>query len=563
MGSDVESEHERMAGQTQHTATGGYEVVRFLAERGYRHVFGIPGSSMVAALYELQGSGVQFVPAIHESVVVAMADGYARVNGSAVAMLYMLPGLANGLSGLYNAWHDESPVIVIASQQATSERTPQGTTGEADLVSVAKPFTRFAHELNAGVAIRPWLERARRAALGSPAGPAFLSMTEDAFESRGPVNQIRVSQRAQPAAPELRRVISELRRAEQPLLVVGGQVRTSGGSEAIEQMAAAFEIPIVYENGFSSRLGVAPGHSHVFGNVALGGASLEQTADVVVMLGTRSAYDGHPRPVWYPQARFVAQVNADPARLEETHTVDWAACADPGAVGIALLSALGECDGVETALLDRRRERLRSLRSTKVAGRYEQMIAPARAAAAHLHDALEHGWLVDESVTASGALVEGLKSTDGRRYVGCSGASLGWGTGAAAGVALASGEPVTCVLGDGALRFGCAGLWSIQANRLPVTLVVFDNGGYGSTRFFERQYVNRLGPNRPHPDPSYFGSDMRMQGASVGQILEGFGIPCRTLSSAEDARSAIVQAWAESHRGPNAVVIPLPFELGM
>jgi thiamine pyrophosphate-dependent acetolactate synthase large subunit-like protein len=119
---------------------------------------------------------------------------------------------------------------------------------------------------------------------------------------------------------------------------------------------------------------------------------------------------------------------------------------------------------------------------------------------------------------------------------------------------------VTCVLGDGSLRFGALGLWTIAAMKLPITLVILDNGGYGSTRFFEREYVARLGPEVNLRKPSYSNMDMRNLGPSVGCLIEGFGIPCRSLTPEDDVRAALMKAWSDRGRGPNAVVIPLGFE---
>jgi len=144
--------------------------------------------------------------------------------------------------------------------------------------------------------------------------------------------------------------------------------------------------------------------------------------------------------------------------------------------------------------------------------------------------------------------------------VSTTGAALGWGTGAAAGIALASGEPVTLIIGDGSLRFGALGLWSIRQSNLPITIVVLDNGGYGSTRFFERAYMARLGNKAPFAQPAYSCSDLRSVGSSVGGIIEGFGIACRTLSPDDDVRAAVEAAWATSSEGPNAIVVPLGLE---
>jgi thiamine pyrophosphate-dependent acetolactate synthase large subunit-like protein len=161
---------------------------------------------------------------------------------------------------------------------------------------------------------------------------------------------------------------------------------------------------------------------------------------------------------------------------------------------------------------------------------------------------------------ASGSLLGALKSRDGRRYAGAGGASLGWGTGAAAGVALASGEPVTCVIGDGSLRFGALGLWTLKAMNLPVTLVVLDNHGYGSTRNYERQYLASLGAAANPQRPGYLNMDMRQLGPDLAGMIQGFGIPCRRLSESDDLRRAVEEAWAASAQGPNAVIMPVGYE---
>ena len=538
---------------------GARQVVQFLSDHGHRHVFGLPGSSMVSILYELQGTDIRYVPAIHESVAVAMADGYSRVAGSAVAMLYMVHGVANGLANLYNAWRDESPVTIIASQQASHLRTPGWTIGEGDVVNLVRPYTRLAHELSIGTSPRQWMESARRASTGPQPGPAVLSMPEDVLELEAPTVSLRQSIRSIVSEPDLSRVAEELAGAQRPLIVVGGQLRRFGGSAAIERIAALHEIALTYETGFNDRLGVAPGHSHSMGNIGAHGMAAEQQADVVLVIGARALNEAHPRGGWFPSARFVAHINNDPAKLEETVTADWSLAHHPGNAADALERELVRRP-TPAELLAKRRAYLEGARTADLHSQQAAILAPYASAVAALHDALDHGWFVDESVMGAVAFMRGLRSADGHRYVGTTGAALGWGTGAAAGVALASGQPVTLAIGDGSLRFGALGLWTIREANLPVTIVVLDNGGYGSTRFYERSYMQRLGNSAPFAQPAYNGSDFRRAGSSVGGIIDGFGIPCRTLSPGEDVREAIEEAWSGVAQGPNAIVVPMAFE---
>jgi thiamine pyrophosphate-dependent acetolactate synthase large subunit-like protein len=542
----------------QSRARGSAEILRFLEDHGHRHVFGLPGSSMVSTLYELQRSSIMYVPSVHESVAVAAADGYARVAGSAVCMLYMLPGMANGLANIHNAWRDETPLIILSSQQGSVYRTPGNTIGEADLVNLVKPFSRLAHELTPGMPIRRWLEAADRAAHGPPSGPVFLSITEDAMEQPGPVIDAPKSVRAAAGAPDVSIVAGRLSRAERPLIVVGGQLRRCGGTTAVEEIAKRWEIPVAYEVGFNDRLGVGPGLKHSVGHLLDAGARHARDADVVVLIGARSLLEAHPQPC-FQKAQFLAQVNADPNQIETTKFVHWACACDPGAFAAALLVAL-TASPPQPDLLARRAAHLDagptppSLQNPmfKLKSRHVKAVES-------FHDALDRGWVVDESVTAMTSVIQGLSSKDGARYMNTAGASLGWGTGAACGAALASGDPVTCVLGDGALRFGVQGLWTMKALNLPITLIVLDNGGYGSTRFFERQFVEGLGAGAEPANASYYGSDLR-SGPGVADMIRGFGISCRTMSSVDDARAAVVEAWQKSFDGPGAVVIPIEYE---
>ena len=544
---------------------GSLEIVRFLEDHGYRHVFGLPGSSMVSILYDLQDSSIEYVPTIHESVAVAAADGYARVAGSGVAFVYMLPGTANGLANLHNAWRDESPVIVISSQTASKWRSKEGTIGEADLVALTHPFTRLSHELAPGSSVRFWLEAARQAGGGTPAGPAFLSITQDALEDEVQLRGTRLPVQAKGGAPgDIGTVVGALRAAERPIIMVGGQLRRYGGSRYVEQLAERFEIPVAYESGANDRLGIAPGHSHCYGSILTDAAHLEQDADIAVLIGCRYMLEAHPREQpWFPNASFVAHVNADQSKLAESRSADWIAACDPAAFANSLLTELSKTK-VEAALIQVRKKRLDQHRemATKRLDNgdpFGRAMLPYIKVLSCLNDAMERGWVVDESSLAITVLMASLKSMDGEKYVGMSGLSLGWAAGASVGVALASGEPVTAVLGDGALRFNAHGLWTISVSKLPITLIILDNGGYGSTRHFERQYIARLGGKAKNL-PSYTNSDLRSVGPAVESIIQGYGIPCSRLAEGEDPRAAVVQAWERASQGPSAIVIPVAYD---
>jgi benzoylformate decarboxylase len=174
-----------------------------------------------------------------------------------------------------------------------------------------------------------------------------------------------------------------------------------------------------------------------------------------------------------------------------------------------------------------------------------------REAARGVARALEAGHLVDESVSLYNDIKLSLSGGPAERFISTTGSSLGWGIGCACGVALASGGPVTCTLGDGAFFFGLQSLWNAADLRLPIVFVVFDNGGFGSTRYFEDRFAAG-GP------AGYIASDFRGNRPAIGDIARTFGLSAVVLDDAAQLESAYAEA-IERLDGPVVIHVPLPF----
>jgi thiamine pyrophosphate-dependent acetolactate synthase large subunit-like protein len=509
--------------------TGGSAVLRFFEARTAERVFGLPGSSSVPIFHAFPWSQLKFVPAVQENIALAMADGYARLAGPTGVLLYMLPGVATALSNLYNAARDETPLVLVASQQASYARWGQGSVGEADLTEIAAPFTRFAREATNGAQLIGLLEAAHRSALGPPGGPSLIVAPEDLLRQDLVLARFPLRKRERLAPVDLTPVAEKLTAALRPLIVVGGQLRRCGGSASIEALADEFEIPVMYEPFWNDRLGLSPGHRCNFSHLTEG-SSLGNAADFVLAIGCRLFNEVHPRSTpWFPEGAFVAHVNADVEKLEQTFSVDWSSAADPGAVAQRLLE---ECRnrGITDAVRVARSQRLESAGQRR---RGRQRSSPYADAAEALSGELEHAYLVDESVSASPSIVASLRGYHGERYISTTGGSLGWGIAASCGVALATGGPVTCVLGDGAFFFGVQALSHAVSLRLPITFVVLDNGGFGSTQWFEQQYAKNM-QNESYRVTNFVGSDFRGVRASVIDVARGFGINAVDLKNGRE-----------------------------
>ncbi len=122
---------------------------------------------------------------------------------------------------------------------------------------------------------------------------------------------------------------------------------------------------------------------------------------------------------------------------------------------------------------------------------------------------------------------------------------IGWGTlgfalPAAIGAAT-SGRRTVCVIGDGGFLFACGELATIAQERLPVTIVIVDDGGYGMLRFDQRQ--------AGHP-----ASGVDLATPNFLRLADAFGIPAEGVvdfgPSFERQLAAALKA-----DGPNLIVV--------
>ena len=94
--------------------------VRYLEERGVRHIFGLCGHTNIAVLSAMSNSQIQFITVLHEQISAHAADGYARATGKASVLLtHLSPGLTNAATGVANAALDCIPMVVIAGDIPT------------------------------------------------------------------------------------------------------------------------------------------------------------------------------------------------------------------------------------------------------------------------------------------------------------------------------------------------------------------------------------------------------------------------------------------------------------
>jgi thiamine pyrophosphate-dependent acetolactate synthase large subunit-like protein len=470
------------------TAVNGAALAVAALERaGVEVAFGLPGVHNLALWRALGESPIRLVGVRHEQTAAYAADGYARTTGRVgVALTTTGPGAANTLAAVGEAWASRQPVLVIATDIPARLRRPgvwRGVLHEStDQAGMFAPVVKRSLRVPAAGALGRAVTEAVAEALAPPQRPVYLEIPTDLLGA-AVVEEAAVGAPARPAvmAPDhehLERAAGLLERSRRPLVWAGGGALQASAGEAVAVLAERLVAPVILT--YSARGLLPPGHPCLVQappHVAAVGALWDE-ADVVLAVG--SDFDGMMTQGWkQPQPPHLISVNVDPADAAKNYLPDVLLEADATEAVSALAERLEPRGGLDS-LAHRIRDLNRGIRAA-----YKESDPDAVA----FLDAIERALPQDAAVVCDmcipGYWLGGFHRTPAPRRLSY---PLGWGTLGCAfpqglGAALGGTGPVVSISGDGGFLYACGELATAAQERIPLTAVIVDDGGYGMLRF--------------------------------------------------------------------------------
>jgi benzoylformate decarboxylase/acetolactate synthase-1/2/3 large subunit len=489
----------------------------------------------------------------HEKLAVNMAHGYAKATGRPmVAVLHDTVGLLHGALGIFSAFLDRAPVMVLggAGPMNTARRRPQIDWIHTSNIqgNAVRDFTKWDDQPASIAAVPEALARARRVALSEPAGPVYVALDADLQEREvgdEVIPHFELS-RVGPASPigadeaTLRAVVRALLEARRPVIVAGFAGRDPAAFDQIPELAELLGAGMIETN---IRLNMPNRHRlNVTGTEALA------EADVVLLLDVKDRskplnnveqISRRILPLTAPDARVIdigfndLQVTAwiqDYGALQET---DLQLTADTRAVLPQLLerlrAELGGEDEARQAERERRRRELSDLHDQRwsswaeqaARAADEQPVAPSQLAAAVWPAIRDHDWVLTAGTGSDWA----PKLWDFDRAYRHPGKSLGTATqvGISMGVALAnrgSDRLVVDLQPDGDLMFDAGSLWIASAHRIPMLVVMFNNRAY----YNDWEHQIRLAKARGTDlERAHIGVNINSPAPDFAQLARSFG----------------------------------------
>ncbi len=554
--------------------SGRYAIIeQFLAD-GIDTMFGNPGTVEQGFLDSLEEyPEFRYVLTLQETIAVAMADGHARVTKRPTAVqLHSGVGLGNGIGMLYQSMRGHAPLVVIAGEAGIRYDATDAQMA-ADLVSMAKPVTKWATRVVDPNSLLRVLRRAIKIAATPPMGPVFVCLPADVLDapSREEVRPTLVpSTRVLPAADEVERAASLLAGAERPIVIMGDGVAYSRAQDELARVAETLgadvwgadhsEVNLAYDHPLHrGSLG------HMFGEAS---SRITTQADAILIVGTYVFPEVFPllEGAFAPDARIV-HVDLDAYEIGKNHRVDQGLVSDPKLTLAALDEALSQRMTAEArdaaarrlaaAGEARREERERQLEHDRSV-RDETPLRASRFTEALARHLPEDVIVFDEALTASADVTRYLVPRLPDHFFQTRGGSLGVGFPGAMGIKLARPDKsVVGFSGDGGSMYTIQALWTAAHHGIDAKFVVINNQSYMLLKLNILQYWREQVGVEPHAFPKSF--DLHSPVIDFAALAESMGVPGRRVDSPDQVEAAVQEMLA--HEGPFLIDLVVSNEL--
>jgi acetolactate synthase-1/2/3 large subunit len=522
-------------------ATVARRILEAVAGQGVQRVFGLPGVHNLVFWRETGPDLPEIVGVRHEQTTVYAADGLARATGGlGVALTTTGPGAANTAGAFGEAAASASPVLLVASEISTALARPgvlRGVLHESrDQAGIFEPLAKAVFRPRTVQDAVAQVGEAIATAMAFPRGPVYLDVPTDVLSSPAPPVTVPPTEPTAPADRDVTALVDLLTAARRVVIWSGGGVVAAGAQEEVRLLAERLGAGVI--TTFAGRGVLPPDHPCLVGVPPHEREVAELVASADLLLGVGTGFDGSMTRNWsMPLPPLLANVNCDPVEVSKNYQPDLAVVGDARLTLRAVLAALPDraANHPEAAQVGARvRYRLRQ--EAESAG-------PMR-----LLDTLT-------SVTDPDAVLIADMAIPGY-WLGAYGTvhrtrqlqyPMGWGTlgfALPAGVGAATtGRGTLVVCGDGGFMFGVGELATLVQERLPLTVLLVDDGGYGMLRFDQRHVGDDTrGVDLVRPDFVRLAESFGIKAERVDDVGEPLAAALRAALASGEPRVVVLDA---------------------
>jgi acetolactate synthase-1/2/3 large subunit len=550
-------------------------MVDVIKALGFEYAAANPGSSFEGLHESIINYGDNKTPELltccHEESSVAMAHGYAKIEGKPMlALVHGNIGLQHASMAIYNAYADRVPVYIIAGNFRDAGVRPNGVNwyhSAQDMAAMVRDFVKWDDEPASLSAFAESAVRAYKIAMTPPAEPVLLVVDHDMQLKAMPQANVRIPRLTMPSFPAgdqvaVREAARLLVAAENPRINAGRLARTPNGITLLVELAELLQAAV---NGGGDRVNFPSRHP-------LAGNGSGQ-ADLILNLEVQGGGGpGGPTGARAPNAKTISisaldlYIKSNLQDFQHMADVDLAIAADAEATLPALI------EEVKRQLTADRKRALQD-RGAKLAEVHGQVRGGAKEGAAYGWDASPISlarlsaelWAQirndDWSLVSWQGFISGwpgrLWNIDKHhQYIGGQGAgAMGYGAPAAVGAALANrkhGRLSINIQTDGDLNYAPGVLWTAVHHKIPLLTVMHNNRGYHQ----EVMFVQRMASERNRgADRAHIGTTLREPNIDYAKMAQGYGMHGEgPIADPKDLAPAIKRGLELVRKGEPALI---------
>lgn len=547
-------------------------IAQFISDQlGLKDVFMLTGAGSMHLTDGVACNAKLRAICVHHEQSASMAlEAYARTNENfAVGYFSTGPGALNALTGLGGAWQDSVPCLFISGNVKRSTCThSEGVRGlrqfgvqELDIIPVVTSLCKYAVHLVNPEMILYELQKAVSIAKSGRPGPVWLDIPMDVqsalIDPLALPSFSSVDKKPTASKDDIEHVVRSLIEAKRPVIIAGRGIRLAGAREILKDLAIEFNIPVVTPylgiDNLRHDLDVYIGKTGVKGDRPANFAM--QNSDLILAIGTSL----HISVVGYEYEAFAREakkivIDIDlTSHLKKTIKIDKLIESDAQFALSEILAALRKqhfksgrdwlacCVNWKDDYPVCLPEYKKTVDGINVYSFMERLSALAGPGDVFIGDA----------GSAIYAVSQGVKLIhEDQRYIPSSAmATMGYTVPAAIGVSAALGDKrVLAITGDGSLQQNIQELQTYLHYKLPIKLFIWNNDGYLSIRFSQKNYF----------EERYIGESSR-SGVSIPdtlKIAQAYGIAASRVKDLDLLDQEIQKAL--DHEGPYILEIIVP-----
>ncbi|MCL2067504.1 MAG: biosynthetic-type acetolactate synthase large subunit [Treponema sp.] len=511
--------------------TGARILVELLIEQGVEVIFGYPGGAVLHIYDELyrQQKKIRHVLVSHEQHAAHAADGYARASGRVgVCLATSGPGSTNLVTGIATAFVDSIPIVAITGNVSTA-LLGKDSFQEVDIAGITMPIVKHNWIVKDVEELAEVVREAFIVAKSGRPGPVLIDIPKDICsalcewqhgEEKTPADDCRTERFAERGRrqtfteADITNAVSLLEKAKRPMFYAGGGVINSGAAAELKKLAELLNAPVALS---LMGMGAFPeNHRLCTGLIGMHGSAASnkavQKTDLLVAVGARFSDRVTSQVERFARSAKILHIDIDPAEINKNLKSD--ACVT-GDLKTVLGSLLKKLPG-------------------KISTEWNDEISEWKAVVPkdhHRKTALHPRFIIKETARALGN--QTIVVTDvgqhqiwtaqfypfsrPRSFLSSGGmGTMGYGLGAAIGAKLAEQEkPVVLFTGDGCFKMNSAEMATLVKYRLPVLIIVFNNGTLGMLRQWQNLFY----------DSHYYQTDLDNVCPDFIKLAAAYGVP--------------------------------------